>query len=387
MCLCVKHYFKKNNIMKNSIVALIVQQSALDAEFIEAINAEFVELMEETLKKGANPNVISKDYSAHFFMQLVYWTNTADIEKAITLLLTYGFNPQINLPRNGFFLTQLREQKTRLEQNKVEKTLIYSDEQTDERIKVINTIEKLLLMHNATPLTPVVGKTTPSFFRHGTKNPERVGEAFYYNTILNHASPTELRRTFNLNSLSQTDSYNRYLNAHTSKDIYEIPETRLWHYHRFGTSATILPDGGVVFIGGEHEDYYDDDFCIFNDVLHIDKAGKMQLYFYSETNFAPTDFHTATFFENHVIIIGNMGYQKGRIEEKTPVYVLNLANFVIEEMETYGQNPKWLSSHSAIVVDEKIIVWGGQFFADNKLVDNDNFYTLDPKSGEWCVHI
>ena len=373
--------------MKNSIAAVIAQQSALNAEFIEAINAEFIELMEETLKKGANPNFIAKDYSAHFFMRILYWYNTADIEKAITLLLAYGFNPQMDLPQNGFFLTQLREQKTRLEQNKVEKTLIYSDEQTDERIKIIDTIEKLLRTHNATPLTPVIGKTRPSVFRHGTKNPERVEEAFYYNTILTHASPTELRRAFHLDSLSQTNSYNRYLNAQTGHQIYEIPETRLWHYHRFGTSTTILPDGGVVFIGGEHEDYYDDDFCIFNDVLHVDKAGKMQLYFYSETDFQPTDFHTATFFENHVIIIGNLGYQKNRIEGKTPVYVLNLANFVIEEMETCGQNPKWLSRHSAIVVDEKIIVWGGQIFEHNKLVDNTNFYTLDPKSGEWQLHV
>ena len=369
--------------MKNSLAIIIAQQNTLNTELIEAIDAELIELMGEVLKKGANPNFVAKDYGEHFFTQIIYWSNTADIEKAITLLLTHGLNPQLNLPRNGFFLTQLREQKRQLEQNKVEKKLIFSNEETDERIKIIHTIENLLLKHNATPLTPVVGKTTPSVFRRGVRNPERVGEAFYFNTILNHASPYDLRRTFDLKDLSQTDSYNRYLNAQTGKDIYEIPEMRLWNYHRFGTSTTILPDGGVVFIGGEHEDYYDPDFCIFNDVLHIDKTGKMQLYFYPKTDFMPTDFHTATFFDNHIVIIGNMGYRKNRIEGKTPVYVLNLANFVVEEMETYGQNPKWLSEHSAMLIEGKIVVWGGRIFSNNKLVDNNNFYTLDPQSGEW----
>ncbi len=369
--------------MNNSIATTIAHQSNLNAQFIEAIEAEYVDLMEEVLKKGANPNVIVNTYGQHFFMQILYWSNTTDIEKAIKLLFAHNFNPHLDLPKNGLFLTQLREQKANLEQNKVKKTLIYTDEQTDERIKIITLIENLFLQNNATPLTPFVGKTTPSVFRRGIKNPEKITDAFYYNTILNHNLPSELRKAFYLDNLSQTDSYNRYLNASTKQQIHEIPEKRLWNYRRFGTSATVLPDGGIVFIGGEHEDYYDDDFCIFNDVLHIDKAGKMQLYFYSKADFIPTDFHTATFFEGHIIIIGNLGYQKDRIEGKTPVYLLNLTNFVIQEMDTHGQNPQWLSRHSARLIDEKIIIWGGQVFTDNKLSDNNNFYSLDPKSGQW----
>jgi hypothetical protein len=374
------------DIMKNSITtiaAIIAEQSALNAQLIEAIDAEYVELMADALKKGANPNAILDKYGDYPFMQIVYWSNTADIEKAVALLLDYGFNPQLGLPKDGFFLTQLREQKANLEENKVKKTLTFTDEQTDERLKIIEVVEKLLLENKATPLTPVVGKAVPSVFRRGVKNPEKVHEAFYYNTVLNHASPTELRSTFDLRGLSSAESYNRYLNVRTGQKIHEIPEKRLWHFHRFGTSTTVLPDGGVVFIAGEHEDYYDNDFCIFNDVLHIDKDGKMHLYFYREADFMPTDFHSATFFEGNIVIIGNMGYQNERIEGKTPVYSLNLANFVIQEIETYGQNPKWLSGHSAMLIDGKITVWGGRIFSNNQLVDNDNFYALDPKTGEW----
>jgi hypothetical protein len=33
---------------------------------------------------------------------------------------------------------------------------------------------------------------------------------------------------------------------------------------RFGQSLTLLPDCRAVQIGGEHEDWYDADFCIYN---------------------------------------------------------------------------------------------------------------------------
>lgn len=38
----------------------------------------------------------------------------------------------------------------------------------------------------------------------------------------------------------------------------------VWCFTRFGATRTKLPDGRVVCIGGEHEDFYDPDFCIYN---------------------------------------------------------------------------------------------------------------------------
>ena len=40
-----------------------------------------------------------------------------------------------------------------------------------------------------------------------------------------------------------------------------------WSWDRFGRTSTTLPDGRIVHIAGEHEDYYDNDFCIYNDVV------------------------------------------------------------------------------------------------------------------------
>ncbi len=48
-----------------------------------------------------------------------------------------------------------------------------------------------------------------------------------------------------------------------------VPETKEpgWCAQRFGQSITFLPNGCIVQIGGEHEDGYDPDFCIYNDVF------------------------------------------------------------------------------------------------------------------------
>ena len=43
----------------------------------------------------------------------------------------------------------------------------------------------------------------------------------------------------------------------------------VWCFNRFGGTVTKLPDGCFVHIGGEHEDFYDPDFCIYNDVIVI----------------------------------------------------------------------------------------------------------------------
>ncbi len=47
-----------------------------------------------------------------------------------------------------------------------------------------------------------------------------------------------------------------------------------WCFRRFGQSSTTLPDGRVLLIVGEHEDHYDPDFYIYNDLVvrHPDGA-------------------------------------------------------------------------------------------------------------------
>ena len=48
-----------------------------------------------------------------------------------------------------------------------------------------------------------------------------------------------------------------------------LPEQPFWSWQRFGRTSTALPDGRVIHIAGEHEDFYDPDFCIYNDVMVV----------------------------------------------------------------------------------------------------------------------
>ena len=82
----------------------------------------------------------------------------------------------------------------------------------------------------------------------GTANPSKMNNPFW----LFQASPQGLsgwntRETFG----NTEDSF-----AHTADPV--------WTFERFGATRTRLPDGRLVCIGGEHEDGYDPDFCIYN---------------------------------------------------------------------------------------------------------------------------
>jgi len=50
-----------------------------------------------------------------------------------------------------------------------------------------------------------------------------------------------------------------------------------WCFERFGKSETTLPEGRVVHIAGEHEDHYDPDFYIYNDVIVIGRDGSIAI--------------------------------------------------------------------------------------------------------------
>lgn len=116
----------------------------------------------------------------------------------------------------------------------------------------------------------------------------------------------------------------------------------IWCFDRFGTSFTELPDGRFVQIAGEHEDHYDPDFCIYNDVFVHEPSGAFQIFGYPKDVFPPTDFHTATYFDGFVFIIGGLGYHGERKLGTTPVYRLNCKTWKIGMVETSGDNPGWI---------------------------------------------
>lgn len=60
----------------------------------------------------------------------------------------------------------------------------------------------------------------------------------------------------------------------------------VWCAQRFGQSITFLEDGRVIQIAGEHEDSYDPDFCIYNDVF-VHDGEAVTIYGYPEREFRP----------------------------------------------------------------------------------------------------
>jgi hypothetical protein len=129
---------------------------------------------------------------------------------------------------------------------------------------------------------------------------------------------------------------------------------------RFGQSITLLPDGRVVQIGGEHEDYYDLDFCIYNDVFVHQRDGSVAVYGYPQSVFPPTDFHTATLVGDSICVIGSLGYQGTRCYGETPVYRLDVHTLRMDRVHASGEGPGWIYKHRAVAVPPHgIRIWGG----------------------------
>ena len=124
-------------------------------------------------------------------------------------------------------------------------------------------------------------------------------------------------------------------------------EQPVWSYQRYGRSTTLMPDGRIIEIGGEHEDSYDPDFCIYNDVTVFDSKGEIRIFSYPKELFPPTDFHTATLVGDFIYIIGCLGYPDQQRVGQTPVYRLDTRTYQIERIETGGEMPGWISMHKA----------------------------------------
>ena len=129
--------------------------------------------------------------------------------------------------------------------------------------------------------------------RFGTQNPERMPLRFWEWMIRN----SEDARTRDVGPPRET----RPQLGHTPTDLRryfgqegDYSAGPIWNFDRMGATRTPHPDGRMICIGGEHEDHYDPDFCIYNDVVVLDLDGSIAIYGYPNDLFPPTDFHTAT---------------------------------------------------------------------------------------------
>jgi hypothetical protein len=153
---------------------------------------------------------------------------------------------------------------------------------------------------------------------------------------------------------------------------------------------TPLKDGRFVQIGGEHEDFYDPDFCIYNDVVVHDGKGDFKIYRYPQEVFPPTDFHSATLVGDSIYIIGCLGYPEQRIEGSTPVYRLKLESWEIEPIATAGEMPGWLHDHRSrydpgsntiSVAEGKLHVLDGN--EEHDLIPNEQRFELNLSTFKW----
>ena len=155
----------------------------------------------------------------------------------------------------------------------------------------------------------------------------------------------------------------------------------VWSFQRYGASFTRLPDGRWVVIAGEHEDHYDPDFCIYNDVTLFDGQGGVQHFLYPREDFPPTDFHTATLLDDAILLIGALGYPEDRREGETQVLRLDLDDFSIRPVETRGENPGWIHGHTTERTDAGLRVTGGKIEPGYR--DRTEAHLLDPTDWTW----
>jgi hypothetical protein len=157
-----------------------------------------------------------------------------------------------------------------------------------------------------------------------------------------------------------------------------------WSWQRFGRTSTALPNGRVIHVAGEHEDSYDPDFCIYNDVM-VQYAGERREFFlYPKDIFPPTDFHTATLVGSKIVLIGSLGYGDLRRPGETQVLTLDIYSLCIERVATTGEGPGWLSRHVAEKTGERrILVAGGDVQTADAYAPNTGVFELDLSTLRW----
>ncbi len=203
--------------------------------------------------------------------------------------------------------------------------------------------------------------------RFGKSNPEVMDIPFWREMVRTGISAYEAKDQFN--------------------DVRDMSQAT-WCYSRFGVSFTELPDGRFVQVGGEHEDYYDPDFCIYNDVLVHDQDGQFQIMGYPKEVFPPTDFHSATYRNGFIYVVGGLGYSGSRQFGTTPIYRLNCKTWAIQSVASTGDNPGWIYLHKARVNDSGLLVISGgkiclEVNGQEEHVDNETEFKLDLSSGIW----
>ncbi|HEV7403402.1 MAG TPA: hypothetical protein VGO11_10760 [Chthoniobacteraceae bacterium] len=215
--------------------------------------------------------------------------------------------------------------------------------------------------------------------RYGTANPEPVENELWDLAISENWSGYALRQHL---GVDDTDEHRRH--AATPSTWREATPGPLWSWRRFGRTSTALGDGRVIHVAGEHEDHYDSDFCIYNDVVVDYAGGRREFFLYPKDVFPPTDFHTATLVGRDLFLIGSLGYHDLRRHGDTQVLKLDTRSLRIERIATRGEGPGWISCHQAELLDPPtILIVGGEVVTADDAQPNGLVFALDLATMTW----
>lgn len=227
----------------------------------------------------------------------------------------------------------------------------------------------------------------------GVANPERMQCAFWEWMIRGEEiAPAGEGSLEEIGLMMREGKLKSGYGPHRARDLFQVPVKRgdgpIWTLERYGVTQTELPDGRVICIGGEHEDSYDPDFCIYNDVVVLQPDGEIEIYGYPNEVFPPTDFHTATLVGEKIVVVDCLGYGQDRRPGFTPVYSLDTSSYSISGMATTGTAPGWIFKHEAHQSASGVInLRGGQFVdsADDKkrVRRNCEEFALGVTTGSW----
>jgi len=215
--------------------------------------------------------------------------------------------------------------------------------------------------------------------RYGSAHPERVENALWERAMREDWSGYRLRQHL---GVELSGSHFRQDFSHSAyRDATPGP---FWSWQRFGRTSTTLPDGRVIHIAGEHEDSYDSDFCIYNDVVVEHPDGRREVLLYPKHVFPPTDFHSATLVGNEIVLIGSLGYHDMRRAGETQILKLDTRTLRIEPASMTGEAPGWISRHLVETLGETtLLVIGGMVQTAEGYEPNTGAFELDLATMIW----
>lgn len=228
--------------------------------------------------------------------------------------------------------------------------------------------------------------------RFGTANPELMRVPFWEAMIRGGKPPNDPEwLALKCRAESRSEKPYQGYGPYEIRKRFDVPSPDkagpIWMFARLGDTETRLPDGRLVCVGGEYEDWYDPDFCIYNDVVVFEPDGTFRIYGYPREVFPPTDGHTATLIDDQIILIGGRRYVQDRVTGTCTVYALDTNTFRMVRLEIGGDGPGEIYHHAADLSENGIRVSGGSISRSTSggptWLRNRDIHVLDLQARRW----